>query len=201
MNKRIILLHLALFAGLVCCSQSLEEFNRDRLDLNKKGMWVLGTWAVANLLSSPVLASRTEGSTRYFHQMNGYWNTVNLVLAGVGYYSAATTDAALLTFSETVKAQHTLEKILLFNAGLDLAYIAGGFFLQERAKTTSKHQDRLKGFGRSLILQGAFLFVFDLGFYWAQTHHGRELVKWMNTLSVGSVGPEGAMGIQFSLFL
>ncbi|MCB0846751.1 MAG: hypothetical protein KDE26_26060, partial [Bacteroidetes bacterium] len=66
---------------------------------------------------------------------------------------------------KTVKAQNQIEKILLFNAGLDLAYIASGAYLIERSKTNPANAGRAEqfnGYGQSLILQGGFLFVFDL---------------------------------------
>ena len=188
MDKRLFLFYCALFAALMCSAQSLENFNTDRLSLNQQGMIVLGSWAVANLVSSPILASRAEGSNRYFHQMNGYWNTVNLILAGAGFYSAMTTDAAGLTLLETIHAQQSMEKILLFNTGLDVAYMIGGLYLQERSKSAGKNKDRLKGFGRSLVLQGAFLFVFDLGFYVIQTRHGLGLGKFVDQLAVSPTG-------------
>lgn len=195
MNKRLLLFHVVFVVSLTCWSQSLESFNTNRLDLNKKGMIVLGTWALANLASSPILASRAEGSRKYFHQMNGFWNTVNLTLAGVGYYTAATTDVSGLMLSETLQAQHSMEKILLFNAGLDLAYMAGGLYLQQRAKTTAKNKERLKGFGQSLVLQGAFLFVFDVGFYLVQNNHSKQLLKFVDELALGP------MGVQFTFYL
>ncbi|MDW3191065.1 MAG: hypothetical protein R8G66_01835 [Cytophagales bacterium] len=44
MNKRLLLFQIAFLISVACWSQSLESFNTNRLDLNKKGMIVLGTW-------------------------------------------------------------------------------------------------------------------------------------------------------------
>lgn len=195
MNRRLMLSHIALLVIYGCWAQPLEDFNIKRLELNQSGMIVLGSWALVNLVSSPVLASRSEGSRKYFHQMNGLWNTVNLTLAGIGYLSAARTDPAVLTLSESIKAQHTMEKILLFNTGLDLAYIVGGLYLQQRSKRGGGNSDRLKGFGQSIVWQGAFLFLFDMGFYWVQSSHGRELLKFVDRLAVGP------SGIHFTFYL
>lgn len=195
MNKRFLIFHLVFFVTCICCAQPLESFNTKRLDLNKKGMIVLGSWALANLAASPILASRSNGSRKHFHQMNGYWNTVNAVLAGIGYYSASTNDPTGLLLSETLQAQHAMEKILLFNAGLDLAYLAGGLYLQQRAKSSRRNSDRLKGFGQSLVLQGTFLFVFDLGFYLIQNNHGKELLKFVDQLAINPTG------VQFTFYL
>ena len=51
----------------------------------------------------------------------------------------------------------------LFNAGLDVGYMATGAYLWERG--IRKDSRGLKGYGQSLILQGGFLFTFDLIMY------------------------------------
>lgn len=169
-------------------AQNVDGFNDERLNLNKKGMLVLGSWAVANIALSPILANSASGSEKYFHQMNGYWNGVNLVIAGLGYYTAIKTDPNGLSMSQTLKEQQKLEKTLLFNAGLDLAYIAGGFYLQERAKNTTANADRLQGFGQSLVLQGGFLFAFDVAFYLVQKNHGAKLFPLVDNLAIHPTG-------------
>ena len=159
--------------------QDIHQFNLERIDLTQSGMIVLGTWALLNILLSPILAIKSTGAAKDFHQMNALWNIVNLALAIYGYYTADNNDASL-SLVETIIEQTTIEKILLFNAGLDLAYIATGFYLKERSKNNTKHQNRLLGFGNSLILQGAWLFVFDLGFYLFQNKHAESLFHLMN---------------------
>jgi len=135
-----------------------------------------------NLVSSPIMASRTHGSERYFYQMNGYWNIVNLAIAGFGYYSASQGDTDL-SLSTSLMEQGKIEKILLFNAGLDLAYMAGGAYLIERSRNVDNRPERLKGFGQSLVLQGAFLFTFDLILYTVHHQHATALFKLMDGLS------------------
>lgn len=186
MDKRIYLTSVAMLLIFWASAQSLEDFNQERLDMNKKGMLVLGTWAVSNIALSPILASRTTGSSKYFHQMNGYWNGVNLVLAGFGLYNAVNADPASFTLAETIKEQHSIEKILLLNTGLDVGYIAGGLYLRERG--SRRGDDRLVGFGKSIMLQGAFLFAFDLTFYLFQAAHGKHLLKFVDKLAIAPGG-------------
>jgi hypothetical protein len=69
-----------------------------------------------------------------------------------------------------MNAQQKLQRIFLLNAGLDVGYIMAGAWMHERAGNVTKNSDRLRGFGRSIALQGAFLFVFDLGAYF---YHNR----------------------------
>ncbi|MFN4079659.1 MAG: DUF6992 family protein, partial [Saprospiraceae bacterium] len=67
------------------------------------------------------------------------------------------------------------EKILLFNAGLDVGYIMSGVWLQARARTSEQNRDRFSGFGRSIVMQGAFLMAFDLGAYFYISQNGKSL--------------------------
>ena len=182
MSKSTIGFLVAFALVYITSAQSLETFNKERLDINKKGMLVLSSWALANLISSPILASRTTGSTRYFHQMNGYWNTVNLAIAGLGYYSAVTGDSSGLSLAESVREQHSIEKILLLNTGLDAAYVTTGLFLRERGMR--KESDRLKGFGNSLVLQGGFLFAFDIVLYLVHHQHAEGLYNLLSNVTV-----------------
>lgn len=162
--KRFLLTSTLLCLSYFAWSQSTDllDFNQDRLQKQKTGMIVLGSWAVGNIAAGLTFRSRTEGSDRYFHTMNAAWNTVNLGIAALGYWSATRTDPAALGLFESVQEHYKLQKILLFNAGLDVGYVLGGVYLMERAKTTTKNPERLRGFGRSIIVQGGFLFVFDL---------------------------------------
>jgi hypothetical protein len=142
-------------------SEQLENFNRDRLRINDQGMVVLGSWAVANISWGTIAASQTSGRVRAFHQMNAGWNLVNLAIAGAGYFSTKKA-ATRLNLAQTFSEQKKMEKVLIFNAVLDLAYVTAGIWMMEYAKRPDVDSDNLTGFGQSLILQGGFLFAFDV---------------------------------------
>lgn len=150
-------------APLLAQSLPLTDFNQQRLDRTRYSMYVLGAWGIANIAGGAVDMSQTTGSQRSFHQMNLGWGVINLGLAASSLWTATHTDPAAFDLYETARQHHRMQKILLFNAGLDVAYMAGGAWMLERAKTGVQNQDRLRGFGRSIILQGAFLFAFDVG--------------------------------------
>ncbi|HHP7242144.1 MAG TPA: hypothetical protein ACFCUD_10745 [Cyclobacteriaceae bacterium] len=158
-------------------SQDIEHLNIHRLDITEKGMIVLGTWAASNILINPVLARNASGSEKYFYNMNTYWNAVNLAIAGVGYYNSISADPGAFSAQQTIIEQQKIEKLLMLNTGLDVAYVLGGLYLRERSKNVSKNGDRLKGFGESLILQGAWLFTFDLIFYFVHHKSGSKLLN------------------------
>jgi len=173
---------LLLPAFLMAQELSLEDINRSRLQKQKTSMLVLGSWAVGNIALGAGLAGRHEGSERYFHIMNAGWNAINLGIAAFGYWSAAKADPSAFGLAETLAENRKIQNLLLFNAGLDVGYVMGGLYLMERSRRGGDNADRLKGFGKSIILQGAFLFAFDLAAYFLQAAENKKLDPWLSGL-------------------
>jgi hypothetical protein len=142
-------------------------------------MGVLGAWALLNLLVSGYCVTGTDvrEEARYFHLMNVGWGFVNAVLAVWGLLSAHPNQVAGLTLTDSLVAQFNFEKILLFNAGLDVAYICVGSWLRARGSAEPHRPERLLGSGRSLWVQGAFLLFFDVGFYLVYHRYAGELLQ------------------------
>lgn len=154
---------------------SFKDFARSHQKINKTGMWILGSWAVGNMLVGGIsLASGVKNENKYFQQMNIAWNVVNAGLAGFGLHQAYNSIEGL-AWQEVLGNHHQMQKILLFNAGLDIAYIATGFFLIEKSNNVSKLPERLSGFGKSLILQGSFLLLFDVSMVLVHQHNGKKM--------------------------
>jgi len=175
-SSKDYILPLLILAALPAGAQGLadlEVINQTRLDYNQQGMLILGTWAVVNLILGAVASFRTHGQTQAFHQMNAYWNVVNLGIAAYGFWQAS--QVAVLNFWEVLLAQQQIEKVLLANAALDFGYIALGLYLIEKGRRLEK--DKWLGFGKSIVLQGAFLLLFDAILYGFQQQLGIELVE------------------------
>jgi hypothetical protein len=153
----------------MAASDLLPALNYQRELLAQQGMGLLGAWALLNLLVSGWLVVRTSrrSEAHYFHQMNALWNVVNALLAVWGIVQAHPLRVEGMTVASSLADQQHFEGILLFNAGLDVAYVVTGFWLRSRAATAEALPERLLGFGRSLWVQGGFLFLFDLGLYTA----------------------------------
>ncbi len=132
--------------------------NRRRLAINRTGMLTLLGWSAINVGTGAYGWASTTGKTRYFHQMNVFWNGVNALIGGLGYARAVGEQPEGLDEVETIEKTRSMQQILAFNAGLDIAYIAGGAWMR---KLGDGDDPRLAGYGTSVMLQGAFLFVFD----------------------------------------
>ncbi len=189
--RKLILLFTIAFSTSNAFSQQqadLNKFNRERIRITKSAMIALGGWSAANLIYSGIATGQTTGTTRYFHQMNVMWGGINLGLAALSYIGLKNKDG--LSLVQSLKQQAGVEKTYMFNAGLDVAYIASGLYLKERAKSNVKisNQQKLKGYGESIILQGAALLVLDAVMFTIHNRHGKKLYKMMDKVQVGATG-------------
>jgi len=187
MKKIIICLAFGvILSNQLICSQSisLQPYNKNRYSIDEKLMVGLGTWATTNFIVSGIGWSQAKTTeSQYFHQMNVMWNLVNIGLAIPGYVKAnrARTD---LTYEQTLQEQKKTEKIFLINTCLDVAYVSSGLLLLHKSKETSPVDQRQSGYGKSILLQGGFLFLFDLTAYLTHKTHGKALIN----SSMGSIG-------------
>lgn len=149
----------------------LENFNKKRHQIDQRLMAGLGSWAGVNLIGSGIAwATTPKGEAHYFHQMNVMWNTVNLGLAIPGYLKARKAKNTS-SLSETLDEQYKTEKIFLINSGLDIGYMAGGLLLRATAQNFPEQQEMRNGYGTSLLIQGGFLFLFDIIAYATHSSH------------------------------
>ncbi|PHI21120.1 hypothetical protein CEQ90_03600 [Lewinellaceae bacterium SD302] len=170
-------------------SPELLDFNLGRIDHQRTAMLVLGGWAVSNIAGGAYLSNQRSGSNKYFHRMNAYWNIVNLGIAGLGYLSVAREQPEAYDLFQSAGKHYGFQNILLFNAGLDVGYIMGGLYLTERARRFTpddpEKSDQLKGFGQAIMLQGGFLFAFDLVNYFIGSGRNEGLNLLMNGDGLG----------------
>lgn len=136
---------------------------RARIGVTRTGMLVLGEWAIANIASGFIVSGQNTGVTKYAWQMNAYWNFINLGLASMGYVRALKESGKSFSLIDNYDAQNALEKIYLFNLGLDVGYIGSGLYLHERGLNSSnlKTSAQLRGYGTSIVIQGGFLLLMD----------------------------------------
>jgi hypothetical protein len=160
-------------------AQDLTAFNQARLKQDERLMLSLGTWAGANITAGSIgWATAQQPELKAFHQMNVMWNAVNLGLAVPGYLRARNTKA-VLSLSQTLSEQQKTERIFLFNTGLDIAYMTSGFLLRSMALNNQAKADQLNGFGNGLILQGSFLFAFDLTAFAIHHRQGKQVLRFI----------------------
>jgi len=183
-----LIVPLAQLAAQDIISDSLKSFHQSRMNINENAMLILGGWAAGNILIGTYGNFKASGEAKYFHQFNAAWNIVNLGIAAFGYFNAVNSDPSSMTNLEIIKDFNSLQNLLLLNAGLDVAYIATGFYLKERPKNSS-NSERLRGYGNSLLLQGGFLLLFDVSlFFIHQNNADINLYPHLESLLTGGIG-------------
>lgn len=183
--KHFIILAILLFNSsfIYCQVNPVDQFNEQKVKIVRQSMLVLGGWGAANCIYNGFSAGNSTGSEKYFHNMNIIWGGVNLGLGAIGYLF--TKNQGGLTYLQSLKKQSGVEKVFLFNTGLDVAYIMGGVYLHERMKGSIVNQARNRGYGKSIILQGSALFLFDGVMYVIHQNHGKRLYKLADKIQIG----------------
>lgn len=167
--KQLLLATGAVLLGTTAPAQRIEppaklrDFSEQRIRHQKTLGLALGGYALANIAVGSIAAGQTTGQTRYFHQMNVYWNLFNLGIAGVGLLGSRKRTADGETLEQAVRQHETMKQVLLLNTGLDVAYVVGGAYLRERGRSSGPDKaDQLRGYGSAVMVQGGFLLAFDL---------------------------------------
>lgn len=163
----------------------LRAFSEQRIRHQKTLGLALGSYALANIAVGGIAAGQTTGETKYFHRMNVYWNLVNLGIAGAGLLGSRRRSADE-TLGQAVRQHENMKQLLLVNAGLDVAYVVGGAYLLERAKNRPEKADQLRGYGKSVMMQGGFLLAFDLVNYFIFKNRGDR--QEMQLISAAPIG-------------
>lgn len=163
-------LPLALALLTYSLTVSAQTFNADSANLeltkvNNRGMLVLGTWAAANLSTGIYGDLKNRGEAKYFHQMNWMWNTINGSIAALSAYSNHKRASEQMSENDVIESVSKLQKVFLVNAGLDMIYIGVGSALIARSRNDVFRSHQFSGYGKSLLMQGGFLMLFDLGMF------------------------------------
>lgn len=185
-------LSISIFAVIYSMSvmaQTDTQFFEKSMQTNNYGMYVLGAWAAGNMAMGLYGWKKYEGEQMYFHQMNFFWNTINMGIAGFALYANSQFTYEGLTIAQLLQKHTDTENLYLINAGLDVLYMGVGAGIYYGFKQSAK-QNLWRGYGKSVILQGAFLFAFDMAMYFIQ--HQFRIHTWQNNEAHLLISPTNA---------
>lgn len=166
--------------GQISFSDTIRAYNKERIVTNAKGMAALTTWGFANMVAGGTgFAVASQDEWRYFHEMNAIWGAVNTGIGVAGYLRACKEIRIKTDAEKAYKAYRRDKTIYLVNIGLDVVYAGIGAGLVQYAKGDTKNPDMYRGFGKSLAIQGAALFIFDNIMFAA---HNRSSGKWFTIM-------------------
>ena len=167
----------------------IADYQKNFNKINEGLMLTLGSYAVSNFaISGAGYFLSEDESTKRFHEMNVMWNTVNLGLAVPGYLKARK-NAGNYSIDQMLAEQRKTEQIFLINTGLDVGYFAAGYYMRNDAENRGDQEALFRGYGNSLMLQGGFLFAFDLVAYGIhRSHFNRDFDRLTKKMSLCPIG-------------
>jgi hypothetical protein len=167
-------------------------------DAKEAHLWRVAAWGGANAVGGLALVWGMRRSGRpagwHFGAMTAGWGVVNVGIAAIGLSTAAPPAP---TAEAVLAAERRFHDILLFNLGLNVAYSAVGATMLGAGYRDVTGADRWRGFGTSLILQGAGLLVLDGLAFFASRARLASLLDPGITVSVRPLPTGAALALQF----
>lgn len=118
-------------------------------------------WAASSIGSGIMMSASDEDVVRGMGEQFAGWGAVNMAIATFGKRSAARRrqEPDALSPAVMAKEQRNLGRLLWINAGLDVLYVLGGLRV---VQTKGAEDARWRGRGWGIVVQGGFLFFFDV---------------------------------------
>lgn len=110
-------------------------------------------WSALSMAGGALLWRRGGPFWRGFGIQAVGWGAIDALIAASGLRPGQQPSP------EPVRAARKLRRLLWFNAALDVGYMAGGAWL---ARSKGRTDAQWRGQGWGIVVQGAFLFVFDV---------------------------------------
>jgi hypothetical protein len=122
-------------------------------DFESRLIFRLAVWSILSVLSGLFIWFLTNEFGRGFGIQCVTWGLIDLIIAFFGARSASRRKSTANPKSEA----QTIRRILWVNFGLDIFYLIGGYWVMQNYPGLF-----WQGAGWGIILQGLFLFFFDL---------------------------------------
>lgn len=123
----------------------------------------LGGWAAGSILAGGLCAAvgtvRSHASAVHFGRQMAAWGAVDGIIAVAGAVSRRRREDH---DDGAARRAARLRRVLLINAGADVAYIAGGAIFAVRSRHAAPTARAGFGDGVAIVVQGAFLLALDL---------------------------------------
>ena len=127
------------------------EHRQQQMQRNK---YILLGWGIANMVSGAAMLG-TE--YRDFGVMNASWGAINTGIALFALRGASQNYPDEYTHWDILREEQQFNRIVALNTGLDVGYMIAGYAMMREGRDSMIRQ-----YGTSVLVQGAFLFVYDL---------------------------------------
>lgn len=148
MKKLIVLILFLCGFGML----SAQTSDYDPFQHAENAMHVLTGWSVGSIAVGTGMLFVPNPQVKYAGVQNIAWGAIDLGIAVWGKQSTRKN----IGYKPPEQQQKEFRTALWINGLLDIAYIGAGYYLYQNGKN-----DKLRGTGAGIMIQGGFLFVFD----------------------------------------
>jgi hypothetical protein len=200
-TKAIVIIKYSLFILLLCTvlppapaqeisfKDTVAAYNTHRIKINKTGMEVLGFWGIENIAEGAIgYFTAKQDEWKYFNEMNVLWGAVNTGIAAMGLGGVRKEMAKSLNAQHAYDRYLANKKLYLINAGLDVLYIGAGVGLTALGQSAKNNESIYTGFGRSFVVQGVFLLLFDNVMFAAHESYNSKWYRLMDEIRITNNG-------------
>lgn len=124
----------------------------DVLRHQERAMNVLLGWSGASVMAGSTMLFHDSITIRDMGIQNMAWGVID---AGIALYARHSISSKMISDISVQKEKQNFRKLLLVNSLLDIVYVGIGTAM------TASGKEKLKGHGYGIIIQGAFLLIFD----------------------------------------
>jgi hypothetical protein len=195
MRITTILLAFTLFtnsahAQEISFRDSAALYNFQRIKKNFEGKRVLLTWGLANVAEGGIgyfVARQDEW--KGFHAMNAGWGILNACGGFIGMQKALRQSHTKVDYRQAYNQYIHDKRHYLLSACFDVVCMAGGVALTKSADNMA-NPAVMRGFGKSLTIQGIGLLLFDNVMYGAHVANNEKWARLMDEIRFtgGGVG-------------
>lgn len=123
---------------------------------------VLLGWGVGSTVVGAGLATAKNEVVRHVGLQAVGWGLIDAIIALLGRNGARQKVLSQTHQQEQLREAQRFQTIVAINAGLDVLYVLGGRWLVQHAGMDAAR----RGAGIGIMVQGAFLLVYDIGLVW-----------------------------------
>lgn len=129
---------------------ALDHWYHQKLEDDNASMKILTYWGLVSTIGGGMLMF---GDQNDFGLMTASWGIIN---AALGINALYFTQNQEHTYEDILRDEILFNRIIAINSALNVSYILGGIALNHL-----NDSPRLNSYGNAIIIQGAFLLVFD----------------------------------------
>lgn len=173
----------------------MKSLNTTRITTNKTGMKVLTGWGAVNMVAGGIgyFTANTQ-EWKAFHGMNAIWGVTNAGIGLMGLRGTRKEMAMNMSCADMAGRYEGNKRLFLINGGLDFLYIGTAVFMKEHSKTRP-NPAVWRGFGNSILIQGAFLLAFDGTMFAVHQSQNKKWHQLMDRICVSG----NTVGLSFNL--